>query len=112
MSDEGRALKMFLVAEMKKRKLPSARAFAEFLGVSQSTISLYLKDNPQNSPSLDLLITLAGKTGTPLATVIAFAYPDLAARMEIDPDIELLQRRIANLPKDLRDALGLILDSM
>jgi transcriptional regulator with XRE-family HTH domain len=105
MADKGHAFRTFLQDEMNKRGFASARAFAEFLNVSQSTISSYLKDDPETSPSLDLLITLAEKTNVSLALLIAFAYPEIAPKVDIDPSVMLVARLIVDLPEGSRDLI-------
>jgi transcriptional regulator with XRE-family HTH domain len=94
----------FLQGEIDKRHM-SYTAFADFLGLSTSTITRILDEKNPRNPGLDVLIILAKKTNTSLGVLVEMAYPDVANETRLSPTASVLAQRIENLPQDLRLAI-------
>lgn len=91
----------FIVAEMQKRDL-SLRKFAELVGVNHSTLSKHINGEIEK-PGLDFLVSLSVATQTNLQTLVAYSYPEIADRMNVNPDMLLLAQRLDRLPEDLKE---------
>jgi transcriptional regulator with XRE-family HTH domain len=89
-------LRDFILEEMNKRGL-SARAFASFAKVSSGAINNQI--NQAVDPSIHLLRNLSRATGVPLQYLLALAFPDVTAELnlDIDPQILLLARDLSEL---------------
>lgn len=94
----------FLQGEIDKRHM-SYTAFAEFVGVSTSTVTRCLSEINPRDPGLEFLIILAKKTNTSLGVLVEMAYPEVASETRLSPTAALLAQRIESLPKDLRLAI-------
>lgn len=94
----------FLQAEVDRRHM-SYTAFADFLGVSTSTVTRILDEKSPRNPGLDFLIILAKKTNTSLTVLVEMAYPDVAGETRLSPTAAVLAQRIESLPQDLRLAI-------
>jgi transcriptional regulator with XRE-family HTH domain len=104
-----KSLSEFIRDEMNKRKM-TARQFAEFLEVAPSTVTTYLRGQ-ETEPTLAFLRKLAKQTDTPLATVIAVAFPDVAGEIgDVSPHILLLATRLSNLPESVLNIIKRIID--
>ena len=101
----------FIKSEIEKRGM-SAREFATLVGVAPSTITTYLSGQGKTEPTLSFLHKLAKQTDTPLGTIIAFAYPDVAGELStLPPETVLLAIRISKLPKTHFDMLQRVVSS-
>ncbi len=101
----------FLTNELKTRGM-SARQFADFLDVAPSTVTTYMNPNTKAEPTLTFLRKLAQRTETPLAVIIALAYPEVAPEIsDLPPDVLLLASRLANLPEPTRNIIRSIIES-
>jgi transcriptional regulator with XRE-family HTH domain len=96
-------LKEFIRSEMSRRDM-SGRAFAEFVGVTNKTITRYLND-PDATPSLDFLVKLSRTTKTDLISIISLAFPDVAAETRPSPEAIILAQRFQQLPEDVQNFL-------
>lgn len=96
-------LREFLQQEMRIRKLDSARDFAEFVGVSHTTINRIMSDTKDEFfPSVAFLKKLALATHTDICVLMAMVVPEATL---VEPDAALLAGRIARLPRPQREML-------
>lgn len=93
----------FLLDEIKKRDM-SVREFAKWVGLTNTTINKYLDARDGRIPTIESLVALAQKTGTPIDTLLAMIYPDIDSRLirTDDKTIELVQK-IVQLPPEKRE---------
>lgn len=97
-------LREFILNEMKRRDM-SARAFAEFVGVGNSTINRFVSESNNYAPSLDFLSKLSDATQTDLASLLYLSFPETASRNALSTDARILAQRIEQLPEPVRDAV-------
>jgi transcriptional regulator with XRE-family HTH domain len=95
----------FLIDEMKRRGLDSARQFAEFLDVDPATVSRAISAHNPSKPGLKFLLQLAEKTGYSVQHLIALAYPDVAGQSDLSPSAALLAQQIEQLPEHLQEVI-------
>ena len=94
-------LRQFLQHEMRSRGM-SARQFAEFVGVANTTITRAMYDDEEAPmPGLEFLAKLANATGTDLCTLVALIMPE--AVRSVSPEESLLASRISRLPRDQQE---------
>jgi transcriptional regulator with XRE-family HTH domain len=96
----------YLIREMQQRKM-SARAFAEFIGVSHTLINKLTDTRKPVEPTLDFLSKLAKATSVDVIYLIEVAYPGLIEpEREISPQILSIAQKIEKLPVGLQDAIA------
>ncbi|HRF95120.1 MAG TPA: helix-turn-helix transcriptional regulator [Aggregatilineales bacterium] len=93
----------WLLSEIKKRDM-SAREFARWVGLTNTTINKYLDERDERIPSIESLVAIAQKTGTPVDTLLTMIYPDIDERFlrADDRTMELVQK-ITQLPPEKRE---------
>jgi transcriptional regulator with XRE-family HTH domain len=105
MAQQASSLGNFVLTEMTRRQM-TAREFANFVGVTHTTINRLLEhgvgDKSVNDPSLDVLDKLAKATSTDICSLVALVKPDTA---RISPFARMLAERIERLPADKREFL-------
>lgn len=94
-------LREFIEREMTTRSM-STHEFADFVGVSQSTISRAMAFEDAPEPKLDFLAKLAVATGTDIGALVALVKPEAS---KIDPTARLLAERIEKLSPEDREFL-------
>jgi transcriptional regulator with XRE-family HTH domain len=95
-----RNLHDFLLHEMRSRGM-SARQFAEFVGVANTTITRAMYGDEAPMPGLEFLAKLASATGTDLCALVALVMPE--AVRSVSPEESLLAARISRLPRDKQE---------
>ncbi len=101
----------FILNEMKQRQM-SARAFAEFIDVTHSTINKFVDFGKKDVgyPSIEFLIKLAKATKTDIRTLIALVVPpEVLEPSDVSPESILLSQRIEQLPEQYREVIDSIL---
>jgi transcriptional regulator with XRE-family HTH domain len=98
------ALRDFLLAEMKRRNM-SARQYAQFLGVSNTTINRLVDARDPDEPSLSFMVKLARATKVSLVSLLDLSYPDLADLLLEDPEARVLLEELVQLPSEDRVAI-------
>lgn len=94
-------LRTFILEEMRARDM-SARQFAEFVGVSHTTINKFTDERSSDqTPSLGFLVRLAEATNTDLIALIELVFPG-ASEMQLSPAAKVLAQRIESLPDEIR----------
>lgn len=104
MGDPYDGLRNFILSQMKERNM-SFREFADFVGISQSTISRMIRANKPTVPTVELLAKLAITTHTDIIELIDLAYPGIMEKARLSATAQVIAQRIDNLPKEKRDAL-------
>jgi transcriptional regulator with XRE-family HTH domain len=102
----------FITQEMRRRNM-SARQFADFVGVTNQTISRAVDPSKVPQHGLDFLNKLAKATNTDLCTIVSLLYPE---ETKISARARVLAERIDRLPQVEQDIidrylLGLSLQS-
>lgn len=97
-------LRHFILNEMHARDM-SARQFAEFIGVSNATISRAIDPRQAPTPSLEFLLKLSDATNVNFAHLAALAYPEVAQKMKPSASSQILAQLIEDLPENLREAV-------
>lgn len=93
------AFKYFIESEVDKRKM-SYRQFAEFVGVSQPTITRAVGKKPKAIPSMEFLTKLATSLNYDLCDIVAIVAPNNTRR---DAKINLIAHQMRNAsPEQLR----------
>jgi hypothetical protein len=95
----------FILDEMQKRGMKSARQFALFIGVDPTTISRAIDAQKPTKPGLDLLIKIAESTKTDMSALFAIAYPDVTIQTAASPDALIMAQSIEKLPQSTKDAV-------
>lgn len=90
----------FIDQEISARKI-SGRKFAELVGVENSTIVRARDPRFDQEPTLGFLVKLARATETPIQTIVAMVVPEDVSNL--DPRVNLLAERIANLSETKRE---------
>ena len=110
------------LAEMIAALFPNPSAFAKAAGVSPSAVSRWLSGELRPTPKT--LERLAGPLQTPIATLTAIAYPELAiqngaprpvAPVPVHPLVRDLARLLAEdspVPSTERDTLERVVESV
>lgn len=101
----------FLLSEMHQRRM-SARAFADFVGVTHSTINKFLAfgERDVGYPSIDFLAKVATATKTDIRYLIALVVPEaVLPDAEISLDAIRLSKKIEQLPEEHRKMIDAIL---
>ncbi|MCC6976452.1 MAG: helix-turn-helix transcriptional regulator [Anaerolineae bacterium] len=101
----------FLLSEMQERRM-SARAFADFVGVTHSTINKFLGfgEREVGYPSVDFLVKLAAATKTDIRYLITLVVPEsVLPDAEISTDAVRLSKKIEQLPEEYRKMIDAIL---
>lgn len=96
-------LKEFIEEEMRTRNM-NASQFADFVGVSHTTIGRAIDPRNPTTPSPEFLVKLARATKINLSTLIARIMPE-AEHSEVDSKALLMAERIAQLPPDKQAVL-------
>jgi transcriptional regulator with XRE-family HTH domain len=99
----------FIHAEMLRRDM-TAREFAEYVGVTHSTINKFLNHGisntyagkPVGEPSVDFLVKLARATHTDICSLMALIAPDVTTT---NAEAQVIAERIARLPPDKREII-------
>jgi transcriptional regulator with XRE-family HTH domain len=102
----------FLHEEMQKRNM-SNHAFAEFIGVSHTTINRLVdvehKDN--NYPSIEFLIKLSRATKVNIRDLITLVAPEDTYTDTVEPPRFMpLSERLERLPERYRQVIEMIAD--
>lgn len=95
----------FILDEMKKRGMKSARQFALFVGVDPTTISRAIDGRKPTVPGLDLLIKVSEATHKDIFALLALAYPEVVKSSAASPDALLMAQQIEELPQSVKDAV-------
>ena len=98
-------LKDFVKREMRLRDIKSARAFAELVGVTHTTINNIIderEDAKDYQPSIDVLVKLATATGHDLISILRIVLPDVQFGDFGDPESKILAKQIEQLSEDKR----------
>lgn len=85
----------FIMSQLKERDM-SMRRFAQFIGVSSTTISNALNPNKNIMPGTDFLTKLADATNTDIGVIVSMAFPELTS---LDTATMLLAIQIKELPE-------------
>lgn len=108
-------LAWFINLVCQKHKI-SQRQFAELVGVSSRTINSIV--NEEAEPELATLKKLVKALRTfdeyhdlNIQTIIALAFPEVAADMGLDPALVLYAMRLRDLPEHIRHTIDAILAS-
>lgn len=108
MAQDGITIQQFILREMDSREM-SMRKFAEFIDVSQSTVSRVLDE--QQAPTLEFLIKLSKATKTRLGVLAEIAYPDATDYVDPTASSVAIAKMIEKLPDNVRDAVMAIIQS-
>lgn len=98
----------FLESERIQRNM-TLRKFADWIGVSHSTLSRYINHDELPAPDLDSLIRISEKTGVGLLELIRLSYPQVEQPL-INLDAQILANRIQQLPPDARIMVETLID--
>jgi transcriptional regulator with XRE-family HTH domain len=98
----------FIELEMKKRDM-SIREFSRFVGLSHSAVSKYLNNPQEKNISIEFMVRVARATDTDLTSIVAMVYPE---QTTINPEVQILAERIAQLPPEKRKMIDSLLLGM
>lgn len=101
--------RQFLLDEMKRLNIDSANRFAEYVGVTTSTITRATDERNPKKPGLEFLLKLSKATNTSLLALIEMTYPEEVGETSLSPTAQVLAQRIEKLPDHLKDAIAVII---
>jgi transcriptional regulator with XRE-family HTH domain len=110
LTDKSYTLEEFVLAQMAQRDM-SARQFAEFVGVSHSTVNRMLDSRNEIPPSMEVLIKISNATRVNLTTLIQLSYPDIALDEGLSPSAQLLAQQFEELPDNIKDVIMTLINS-
>ena len=106
--DKYAPLRRFLQDEMNVRNL-SIREFAEFVGVTHTTIVRMLSERPEvrnNGPTLETILKIAAATHKDVMTLLTLAYPDQFAGVDtLSADARIIAQRLERLDPTIRKSI-------
>lgn len=99
----------FIHAEMVHHNM-TAREFADFVGVTHSTINKFLNHGISNTyggkqvgdPSIEFLVKLSKATHTDICTLVALVAPDVS---NTNARAHIIAERISRLPPEQQDMM-------
>jgi hypothetical protein len=94
--------------ESRMRGFSSNRQFAEWVGIGHTTTGAILARG-KAKPTLATLVKLAEKTGANLFVLVALAYPEYQAQLNlistVSPGVLLRAQIIEEMPRHVRDII-------
>lgn len=103
-------LRDFIEREMKSRQMNISQ-FARFVGVSHTTIGRLIDPQNPTTPSPELLVALAEKTGVNYSALTALVLP-AAEQVELDPKAVIRAERIGQLTPEQQEHIDEIILGM
>lgn len=106
-----RTISDFVLAQMNMRDM-SARAFADFVGVSHASINrllAYDEEPPEGYPSLDVLIKLSAATSIDLRVIVGLVAPASIKGEVGDVEAMILSQEIEHLSPDARSTIDALI---
>jgi len=100
-------LRDFVEREMKSRQMNISQ-FARFIGVSHTTIGRLIDPQNPTTPSPELLVALAEKTGVNYSALTALILP-AAEQTELDPKTVIRAERIGQLTPEQQEHIDEII---
>ncbi len=98
----------FVLAEMHKLNM-SAREFAKYVGVSNTTINRMVDPEDESIPTLEFLLKLADATQTDITALLAKTFPETIGRFGLSADARIFGRRYEQAPPHIREAVNALL---
>jgi transcriptional regulator with XRE-family HTH domain len=86
--------------------------FARFLGIGDTTLRSFIRENEPLHPGRSTLLKIAEATHTPLSTLIDLTDPESAARARSSASAQLLAEMIESLDEDGRKLVETLVDAL
>lgn len=103
----------FLLTEINRRGM-SALQFAQFVGVSHTTINKFLDYGKKDVgyPSMDFVLKLSKATGVDIGAIVALIDPDVPRADPTDPETRVWLDQLKELSEEQRKMVGAMISGL
>jgi predicted transcriptional regulator len=101
----------FLAEQMQSRQM-NKREFARFLGISESSLYSYIKQDDPQIPGDDTLLKIHIKTSVPLTTLIELRDPGISRRAHLSAHAQLLAEQYEQMSVDQRRIIDMLFENL